>query len=173
MLKRFAEAALLLGLASTAHAAEVARVKLPNGALVSLKDDFTWEYVLMAEKDKGLAPAVLAKPELLGATAKDGVKVRLAHHRWDGERLGLTFGLENQNTENVVKVLAEVSFYGDDGKLLKQQELTLWQAEYRLPDSYLRQGQDRDSRELWVEGISPTQWQKGLLALKVKKLEFR
>ncbi|EKE72409.1 DUF3157 family protein [Gallaecimonas xiamenensis] len=173
MYKKFALPALLLGLSLPALAAEVAQVTLPNGMVVRLKDDFTWEYVIAKTPDQHLAPQALAQAELLASTAKDRVKLKLARHQWQDGRLGLVFNLENDNSENVVKVVADAQFFDDQGKPIKRQSLVVWQAEYRMPESYLRKGQSRDSRELWVEGIDPAQWQKGLVSLSISKLQFR
>jgi hypothetical protein len=170
-------AVLLLAVSSPAD--EVSQVTLPNGAAVSLKDDFTWEYVIQDEGSPDLTAQVMKQTELLGSTelldstAKEGIKVDYIQSRWDDSRLGLDFELESRTDKNAVLVDVEASFYDDGGSLIKKQTLTLWQATHRMPETYLRQGQRRASRTQWVEGIPSEKWKKGLLSLKITKIKFR
>lgn len=166
-------AASLLLLALNLQAADVGRFTLDNGAKVILKDDFTWEYVLVEADNKTLAPQVLAQPELLTTTAKDGIKVSLASSEWQGERLGLTLDLSSTSSDHIVLVEVEAKFFSDSGHALKTETLEAWKATFRLPETYLRKDEQRQSRTLWVEGIDKRQWHKQLLQLTITELKSR
>ncbi|MBB1268450.1 DUF3157 family protein [Shewanella sp. SR44-3] len=166
-------AASLIMLAMTAHAADIGKFTLENGAEVLLKDDFTWEYIVVEQDTQTLASIVLAQPELLTSTAKDGIKVSLANSVWDGERLGLTFDLTSSSSDHIVLVEVATKFYSDSGLALKTETLDVWKATFRLPETYLRKGEQRQSRTLWVEGIDKSQWQKQLLQLSISELKSR
>jgi hypothetical protein len=143
-------AASLLALTMTAQAADIGQFTLENGAKVVLKDDFTWEYLVIEQATQTLAPVVLAQPELLTTTAKDGIKVSLASSVWDGDRLGLTFDLSSSNSDHIVLVEVSAKFFSDSGQVLKTETLEAWKATFRLPETYLRKGEQRQSRTLWV-----------------------
>ncbi|NMH66221.1 DUF3157 family protein [Shewanella salipaludis] len=194
-------------LASQAFAAnEIARTTLANGAVVSLKDDFTWEYVITqaieapaarrpAEPMMPTAPlmpevtAVAAKPEMpageqltaqamshgamLGHTAKDGIGVSFERAQWLGDELGLVFTLTSSSKEHVIGVEVEAGFFDDQGMRIKQEKLEVWRAITRVPETYLRNGQTRQSQVFWVEGISQAQWRKQHLSLKITEIETR
>jgi hypothetical protein len=166
-------ALLLLALSINVQAADIGKFTLENGAKVILNDDFTWEYVVVEANTQTLAPIVLAKPELLTSTAKDGIKVSLASSVWDGERLGLTFDLSSTSSDHIVLVEVAAKFYSDSGQALKTETLEAWKASFRLPETYLRKGEQRQSRTQWVEGIDKSQWQKQLLHLSISELKSR
>ncbi|MGH1411152.1 MAG: DUF3157 family protein [Aeromonas sp.] len=151
-----------------AQAAPVTQVTLPDGRQVQLNDDFTWEYLVVkpAEPVKVLAEgakagAVVAvaapvltdqakaNPELLAQMARDGVVVRL--DKIEGsDPLELTFMVSNTGTRNVVGVRGMVTLFSADGVQLSRQEARFWVAENRLPETYLRKGQERPSLALEV-----------------------
>jgi hypothetical protein len=120
-----------------------------------------------------LTAAALAQPELLGSTAKDGIKIALADTKWKGDKLGLVFDFDSTSNEHVTVVEVEVSFYNDNGALLKTEKLEAWEAIFRMPETYLRNGQHRQSDTIWVEGVNKQQWQKQLISLKIVEIESR
>jgi hypothetical protein len=120
-----------------------------------------------------LTAAALAQPELLGSTAKDGIKIALADTKWKGDKLGLVFDFDSTSNEHVTVVEVEVSFYNDNGALLKTEKLAAWEAIFRMPETYLRNGQHRQSDTIWVEGVNKQQWQKQLISLKIVEIESR
>ncbi|MDO6762243.1 DUF3157 family protein [Agarivorans sp. 1_MG-2023] len=121
-----------------------------------------------------LSDIAINQAELLKSTAKNGVKISLLNSQWDDkDRLGLHFQLVNTGTKNYVQILLEVSLYADSGTLLTQQEVKVWQAIFRMPDTYLRKEQSRTSEILWLEGVDKTQWDKQLLSLKITNMESR
>ena len=201
----------LLLLSSSVMAADVATITLENGALVRLKDDFTWEYII-TETKVAAAPAVatvtapttevtstpaatavasntpavataapvttltanaIARPELLGSTAKDGIKVTFSESQWKKDKLGLTFELASTSGEHVTLVEVEASFFADDGTLLKTEKLEVWEAIFRMPETYLRKGEQRKSPVIWVEGVDKNRWQKQLINLKITEINSR
>ncbi|AAN53201.1 DUF3157 family protein [Shewanella oneidensis MR-1] len=191
----------LLLLSSSVMAADVAIITLENGAQVRLKDDFTWEYIITETKAAEMPVAVaaapstnivntntaavavapvttltanaIARPELLGSTAKDGIKVSFTDSQWKGNKLGLTFELASTSGEHVTLVEVETSFFADDGSLLKTEKLGVWKAIFRMPETYLRKGEQRKSRVIWIEGVDKNRWQKQLLNLKITEIESR
>lgn len=201
----------LLLLSSSVMAADVATITLENGALVRLKDDFTWEYII-TETKVAAAPAVatvtapttevtstpaatavasntpavatatpvttltanaIARSELLGSTAKDGIKVTFSESQWKKDKLGLTFELASTSGEHVTLVEVEASFFADDGTLLKTEKLEVWEAIFRMPETYLRKGEQRKSPVIWVEGVDKNRWQKQLINLKITEINSR
>ncbi|WP_432461006.1 DUF3157 family protein [Agarivorans sp. QJM3NY_25] len=121
-----------------------------------------------------LSSAAIAQADLLKSTAKNGVKVSLLSSQWDAQdRLGLNFELVNTGSKNYVQVALAVSLFADSGDLLSKQELKVWQAIFRLPESYLRKGQTRNSDTIWLEGVDKAQWQKQLLTLKITEMDSR
>lgn len=191
----------LLLLSSTVIAADVATITLENGAQVRLKDDFTWEYIITQTKAAEIPVAVaaapsanivststaavaaapvttltanaIARPELLGSTAKDGIKVTFTDSQWKGNKLGLTFELASTSGEHVTLVEVEASFFADDGSLLKTEKLEVWEAIFRMPETYLRKGEQRKSRVIWVEDVDKNRWQKQLVNLKITEINSR
>ncbi|MBB1437389.1 DUF3157 family protein [Shewanella sp. SG41-4] len=120
-----------------------------------------------------LTAAALAQPELLGSTAKDGIKITLADTKWKDDELGLVFDFDSTSNEHVTVVEVEVSFYNDNGALLKTEKIEAWEAIFRMPETYLRNGQHRQSDTIWVEGVNKQQWQKQLIRLKIIEIESR
>lgn len=191
----------LLLLTSSVMAADVAQITLENGAQVRLKDDFTWEYVITETKAAPnalattavvstsssvalatqtvaapvttLTATAIAQPELLGSTGKDGIKVSFAEGQWKGDKLGLSFDLASTSNEHVTLVEVEASFFADNGTLLKTEKLEVWEAIFRMPETYLRKGEQRKSSVIWVEGIDKAQWQKQLINLKITEINSR
>ncbi len=175
---------------------ELSTVTLENGSKVQLKDDFTWEYVFdepITEKRHGnsqemptatattlpvitesLSTSAINQAELLKATARDGVKISYLSSQWNNKgELGLNFQLDSQSGDSYVQIELEVALFDDSGKLITKQTLPVWQAIYRMPDTYLRKGQSRESGTLWIKGVEQQQWQKQLLTLKIKEMESR
>lgn len=118
-----------------------------------------------------LTTKAMTSTELLGKTAKNGISVSLAQAKWDGDKLGLIFTLESSNSDSMVSVLIDANFYNDQGVKLNEQELPIWQAIKRMPETYLRKGEKRQSKVIWVEGIDKQQWKKQLLILKITELD--
>ncbi|WP_299009872.1 DUF3157 family protein [uncultured Shewanella sp.] len=189
--------AYLLTLTS-AFAAQIAEITLDNGAKVKLNDDFTWEYVILNKPNETVqkstqtidtksvkAPpqSALSTPqlnqqfitqsELLKSTAKDGVKVSILKTKWDDDKLGLQFELTSDSNKHYVLVKLETQFYNDEGQQIKSDNLNVWQATFRLPDTYLRKNETRESRTFWIDGINKAHWKKELMSLKITELESR
>ena len=120
-----------------------------------------------------LTASAMAQPELLASTTKEGIKITLADTKWKGDKLGLVFDFDSTSNEHVTIVEVEVSFYDDNGALLKTEKLEAWEAIFRMPETYLRKGQHRQSPALWVEGVNQQQWQKQLISLKIVEIESR
>lgn len=120
-----------------------------------------------------LTATAMAKPELLGTTAKDGIKVSFTNSQWKGNKLGLTFELASTSGEHVTLVEVEASFFADNGALLKTEKLEVWEAIFRMPETYLRKGEQRKSSVIWIEGIDKNQWQKQLINLKITEINSR
>ncbi|MCP3129258.1 DUF3157 family protein [Shewanella sp. KJ2020] len=120
-----------------------------------------------------LTANAIARPELLGSTAKDGIKVSFTDSQWKGDKLGLSFELASTSGEHVTLVEVEASFFGDDGTLLKTEKLEVWEAIFRMPETYLRKGEQRKSPVIWVEGIDKNQWQKQLINIKITEINSR
>ncbi|MCS6237096.1 DUF3157 family protein [Shewanella baltica] len=120
-----------------------------------------------------LTATAIAQPELLGSTGKDGIKVSFAEGQWKGDKLGLSFDLASTSNEHVTLVEVEASFFADNGTLLKTEKLEVWEAIFRMPETYLRKGEQRKSSVIWVEGIDKAQWQKQLINLKITEINSR
>lgn len=120
-----------------------------------------------------LTATAITQPELLGSTAKDGIKVSFAEGQWKGDKLGLSFDLASTSNEHVTLVEVEASFFADNGTLLKTEKLEVWEAIFRMPETYLRKGEQRKSSVIWVEGIDTSQWQKQLINLKITEINSR
>lgn len=123
-------------------------------------------------KDR-LTTQAMSQPELLGATAKDGIKVSFADAQWQDDRVALIFDLSSTSNEHVTLVEVEASFYADDGSLLKKETLDVWEAIFRMPETYLRHGEQRQSSKIWVEDLDKSQWQKQLMSLKITDINSR
>ena len=120
-----------------------------------------------------LTAVAIAQPELLGSTAKDGIKVSLADTKWKNNKVGLIFDFDSSSSDHVTVVEVEVSFYNDQGNLIKKENLQAWEAIFRMPETYLRKGEHRQSDIFWVEGIDKQQWQKQLISLKIVEIKSR
>ena len=189
---------LLSSATFSVFAADIGTVTLDNGTTVLLHDDFTWEYIAIdtesvAQGDNTNTPAVIAlntvtpisseqivknkssliRSGLLNTAVKSDVKVAFNEATWRDQSLGLKFALSSDNNDGVVMVKIAVSFYDDNANKITEQTLNVWQASYRLPDTYLRKGQTRDSRIVWVDGIDKASWTNKLLSLKIVEVEVR
>ncbi|GIU20552.1 DUF3157 family protein [Shewanella sp. MBTL60-007] len=121
-----------------------------------------------------LTANAIAQSALLKSTAKGGVKVSLLNSQWDEDgRLGLTFELNSNSPEHYVMIELEISLFADSGALMSKEKVKVWQAIFRMPDTYLRKGQTRDSRIFWIEGIDKAQWTKQLMSLKMGEMDSR
>ncbi|MGS0681067.1 DUF3157 family protein [Shewanella sp. 125m-7] len=120
-----------------------------------------------------LTSSAIAQSALLKSTAKSGVKVSVLDSQWDDDRLGLTFELSSNSPEHYVMIELEVSLFADSGILIKKETVKVWQAVFRMPDTYLRKGQTRESRVFWIEGIDKAQWTKQLMSLKMGEMDSR
>lgn len=182
MLKTLCLGTLLLSTLPS-FAGEIANITLDNGAKVRLNDDFTWEYVILEPQPQKSAnmqtelptlnAAAIAQAKLMSSTARDGIKVSFNNGQWNDDKLGLNFELQSSTSKNVVMVEVEAALYADDGKLLKTESFKVWQAKYRLPETYLRKGEKRPSRTIWIEDIPHESWKKQLLSLKVTEVKSR
>ncbi|WP_299803056.1 DUF3157 family protein [uncultured Shewanella sp.] len=121
-----------------------------------------------------LTSSAIAQSALLKSTAKGGVKVSFLDSQWDDDgRLGITFELNSNSPEHYVMIELEVSLFADSGALIKKETVKVWQAVFRMPDTYLRKGQTRESRVFWVEGIDKALWTKELMSLKIGEMNSR
>ncbi|QYJ78957.1 DUF3157 family protein [Shewanella acanthi] len=120
-----------------------------------------------------LTQDVMTTPDILGTTAKEDIKVSFKQSQWKGDKLGLTFELSSNSSKHVTLVKVETSFFADNGTLLKTEKLDVWEAIFRMPETYLRKGEQRNSAVIWVEGIDRSQWQKQLLSLKITEINSR
>ena len=164
------------------HAAPLTRTHLADGRLIQLDDDYTWHYVrddlaanpAVAANETGmsqLGSQVLADPNLLHTVAASGVKVQLIKQQRKGDQLGLTLYVSNLAPGSVVRVHGRITLYSAQGLRLSQQESPFWQAEYRLPESYLRQDQTRPFRTLWLP--LPPHEDAPLIRLEIVDVERR
>ena len=174
-------------------AASIGTVTLDNGATVLLHDDHTWEYIAINTKalnetnktipskmtDSNVVTpsnadqASLLRSGLLNTAVKYGVKVTYSDSVWQDQALGLKFTLSSNNADGVVIVKVAVSFYDDNGNKITEKNINVWQASYRLPDTYLRKGEPKNSRVVWIDGINKADWTNKLLSLKVVEVETR
>ena len=164
------------------HAAPLTRTHLADGRLIQLDDDYTWHYVLDEPATNPTTPhnetevsqlgsQVLADPELLHTVAASGVKVQLIKQQRKGNQLGLMLNISNLAAGSVVQVRGRITLYSAQGLRLSQQESPFWQAEYRLPESYLRQDQTRPFRTLWLP--LPPHEDAPLIRLEIVDVERR
>ncbi len=121
-----------------------------------------------------LTTNAIAQAALLKSTAKSGVKVSFLNSQWDDDgRLGLTFELNSNSPEHYVLIELEISLFADSGTLITKDNVNVWQAIFRMPDTYLRKDQTRESRVFWIEGIDKAQWTKQLMSLKMGEMDSR
>lgn len=172
----------------------VADITLKNGAKVRLNDDFTWEYVILktpenpkkttiATSKESVPPTLATTPqlneytlnqsELLKSTTKEGVNVSILNTQWKKDQLGVQFELTSNSDKHYVLVALEVRIFNDNGTLIQTDEFNVWQATFRLPETYLRRNETRKSRVFWINGINKAQWTKQLMSLKITELTSR
>ena len=179
-------------------AANIGTTTLDNGATVLLHDDYTWEYIGIktdaTDKANTALPTNIAhssvisaasveqtstdkssllRSGLLNTAVKNDVKVTYSDSVWRDQSLGLKFMLSSDNTDGVVVVNVAVSFYDDNANKIAEKIIKVWQSSYRLPETYLRKGEPRDSRVIWIDGIDKANWTNKLLSLKVIEVETR
>ncbi|MCH7375727.1 DUF3157 family protein [Aeromonas sp. MR19] len=165
-----------------AQAAPLTQVTLPDGRQVQLNDDFTWEYLLIkptasAEVVTGavavpvLTEQAMTNPDLLAQAVKDGISVKL--DKIEGsDPLSLQFLVSNTGSRSVVRVRGSVTLFSEQGAQLVKQEARFWVGENRLPESYLRKGQQRPSLALEMPrpaGLTG----KPLVRVEIEEVEFR
>ncbi len=121
-----------------------------------------------------LTASAMENSALLNNTAKSGVKVSLIKSEWDeNNRLGLTFDLASTSSENYVVIELDITLFDDSGKQLKTETVKVWKAIFRMANTYLRQGEQRQSKTFWIEGIDQAQWTKELMSLKIGEMDSR
>ncbi|WP_339013865.1 DUF3157 family protein [Aeromonas popoffii] len=165
-----------------AQAAPLTQVTLPDGRQVQLNDDFTWEYLLIKPTASGdvvtgavavpvLTEQAMTNPDLLAQAAKDGIGVKL--DKIEGsDPLSLQFMVSNTGSRSVVRVRGSVTLFSEQGAQLARQEARFWVGENRLPESYLRKGQQRPS--LVIEMPRPAGLTgQPLVRVEIEEVEFR
>ena len=121
-----------------------------------------------------MTATAMDQANLLRSTAKGGAKVSYLKSQWDSKgRLGLDFELSSNSEENYVIIELELSLFADSGELIKTEKFNVWQAIFRVPETYLRKGQTRNSETFWIEGIDKAQWNKELMTLKIVDMRSR
>lgn len=171
---------------------------LKDGTLIQINDDFSWEYVIEEARDTDINETVFTplpiaptttnltkpagevlpinmppQPEVSNSTDKNGINVRFVNSQWDNNRVGLTFELTSHSEENYVIIALEINLISDKGKRLTNTIVNVWQASYRLPETYLRNKQMRQSRIIWIEGIDKTQWHNKAMNITIKQMKSR
>ncbi|MCK8069065.1 DUF3157 family protein [Cobetia sp. 1CM21F] len=119
-----------------------------------------------------LNSSALANPRLLSEGHRDGLVARLSSVSEEDDEALLQFSLDNTAGQSVIGVQARLRLYADDGHLLATREVPLWVGEYRLPQTYLRPGQTRDSREVRVS-LPEGEWSRQLVRVEVTEVVFR
>ncbi|WP_429067564.1 DUF3157 family protein [Aeromonas bestiarum] len=165
-----------------AQAVPLTQVTLPDGRQVQLNDDFTWEYLLIKPTASGevvtgavavpvLTEQAMTNPDLLAQAVKDGISVKL--DKIEGsDPLSLQFLVSNTGSRSVVRVRGSVTLFSEQGAQLVKQEARFWVGENRLPESYLRKGQQRPSLVLEMPrpaGLTG----KPLVRVEIEEVEFR
>lgn len=164
------------------QAAPLTQVTMPDGRQVQLNDDFTWEYLLLKPAADGsavqgtvavpvLTEQAMSNPELLAQAVKDGIGVKLAKVE-GSDPLQLQFMVSNTGTRNVVRVRGSVTLFSEQGAQLVKQEARFWVGENRLPESYLRKGQQRPSMVLEVPRPAGLTGEP-LVRVEIEEVEFR
>jgi hypothetical protein len=125
-----------------------------------------------AQPASRLNDSALANPQLLSEGHRDGLVARLAEVNVEDDEAVLRFELDNTAGQSIIGVQAKLRLYADDGRLLATREVPLWVGEYRLPQTYLRPGQTRDSREVRVT-VPEGEWSHKLVRVEVTEVEFR
>ena len=167
---------------------ELTRVVLEDGTEVVLNDDFTWQYVLLnqpkadantdtetktASLTPQLTPAAMANTVLMTTNVSQSVRVTFKSASWDDTELGLDFDIENTSPLTVLKVTIAATLFDDSGNKITTSEFDVWQAKNRLPETYLRKGQQRVSRTFKLDDIKASQWQKQFISLTIIAVETR
>jgi len=67
----------------------------------------------------------------------------------------------------------DITLFDDNGKQLKTETVKVWKAIFRMASTYLRQGEQRQSKTFWVEGIDKAQWTKELMSIKIGEMDSR
>jgi Protein of unknown function (DUF3157) len=165
-----------------AQAAPLTQVTLPDGRQVQLNDDFTWEYLLIKPTASGdvvtgavavpvLTEQAMTNPDLLAQAFKDGIGVKL--DKIEGsDPLSLQFMVSNTGSRSVVRVRGSVTLFSEQGAQLARQEARFWVGENRLPESYLRKGQQRPSLVLEMPRPAGLTGQP-LVRVEIEEVEFR
>lgn len=165
-----------------AQAAPLTQVTLPDGRQVQLNDDFTWEYLLIKPTASGevvtgavavpvLTEQAMTNPDLLAQAVKDGISVKL-DKIGGSDPLSLQFLVSNTGSRSVVRVRGSVTLFSEQGAQLVKQEARFWVGENRLPESYLRKGQQRPSLVLEMPrpaGLTGNP----LVRVEIEEVEFR
>ncbi|ALP39890.1 DUF3157 family protein [Aeromonas schubertii] len=142
-------------------AAPLTQVTLPDGTQIQLNDDHTWEYLVVKPAEPSVtatatsgAPVATvlteqakARPELLSQATKEGIAVALSGVEGD-ETLTLHFEAHNQGSRNAILVTGWVTLFDQDGRQLVREPARFWVAETRMPETYLRKGEQRAARDL-------------------------
>ncbi|MFT7682883.1 MAG: hypothetical protein ACI935_002367 [Moritella dasanensis] len=179
---------------------ELTRIVLEDGTEVVLNDDFTWQYVLLnvpiadantatntdsntktaslspqavPEIVPQLTPAAMANTALMTTNVSQGVRVTFKSASWDDAELGLNFDITNNSPLTVLKVTIAATFFDDSGNKMTTSEFDVWQAQNRLPETYLRKGQQRVSRTFKLDDIKASQWQKQFISFTIIAVETR
>jgi hypothetical protein len=194
--KAYIIACCLLFSASIAAATELTRIVLEDGTEVVLNDDFTWQYVLLNQPKADantatetktaslspqevpeivpqLTPAAMANTALMTTNVSQGVRVTFKSASWDDSELGFDFDIENNSSVTVLKVTIAATLFDDSGNKMTTSEFDVWQAQNRLPETYLRKGQQRVSRTFKLDDIKASQWQKQFISFTIIAVETR
>ena len=118
-----------------------------------------------------LTEQALANPDLLAQATRDGITVTL--NQVEGEDpLRLQFVVSNTGSRNVVRVNGSLTLFSADGVQLSSEPVRFWVGENRLPESYLRKGEQRPSRA--IELARPANLTgKPLVRVQIDEVEFR
>ena len=86
--------------------------------------------------------------------------------------LRLQFMVSNTGSRNVVRVNGSLTLFSAEGVQLSTQPVRFWVGENRLPESYLRKGEQRPSRA--IELARPANLTgKPLVRVQIDEVEFR
>ena len=158
--------------------------RITHGRQVQPHFVFTWDSLLArpAETVAGktvtasvaapvLTEQALANPDLLAQATRDGITVTL--NQVEGEDpLRLQFVVSNTGSRNVVRVNGSLILFSAEGVQLSTQPVRFWVGENRLPESYLRKGEQRPSRA--IELARPANLTgKPLVRVQIDEVEFR
>lgn len=171
---------------------------LQDGSLIKINDDFTWEYANEEFRAPGNSKAenppppisplstdlttleseetslnIPHTPAISNSADKNGINIKFVSSQWDTDRVGLTFELTSHSEESYVIISLEINLISDKDKLIKNTTINVWQASYRLPETYLRNKQIRESRIIWIDGIDKTQWNNESMNLNIKEMKSR